>query len=389
MRDFGLRFGGIYTVIVAFIFLLLVSAINGTITFGIENWKVPTISLVTYLIPLLAISLGYAWLNTERAMIRFLHVYSAVIGISLIGAMAEYFRVRWPILGMVGFSGDFIRHLPGIQIRLVSGTFRGPDIMALHAASLTSIGIALALRSGVGKQMLFWSAVSVWGFLSCILSGRRKALYFIAVFVIAFVFRFLKRARIGEVFALLGVLLILAGVIQNISSNERTNIYARGAVASNVEIQRRFEGGLVETFRQYGYMGIGLGAATQGVHHLLGPQYQGWQEGGLGKLAAEVGLPGIMTLALLALIVGQMLMRLTASPDVHGCSQFIRVTLFALVVANAASFIASAQAYSDAVLALNFGFLIGCLFATAALDERLPDAEKKAVAAPSALTQPA
>jgi hypothetical protein len=67
-----------------------------------------------------------------------------------------------------------------------------------------------------------------------------------------------------------------------------------------------------------------------------------------------------------------LLHRLTSVPDVVGSSQFIRVALCALVAANAASFIASAQAYSDAVLGLTFGFLIGCLFATAALDERLP-----------------
>jgi hypothetical protein len=32
---------------------------------------------------------------------------------------------------------------------------------------------------------------------------------------------------------------------------------------------------------------------------------------------------------------------------------------------------ASAQAYTDAVLALSTGFFVGCLFATATLDERL------------------
>jgi hypothetical protein len=52
-------------------------------------------------------------------------------------------------------------------------------------------------------------------------------------------------------------------------------------------------------------------------------------------------------------------------------------------MANIAGFIASAQAYTDAVLALTAGFLMGALFASAALDERLPAAER----APSAETQ--
>jgi hypothetical protein len=65
-------------------------------------------------------------------------------------------------------------------------------------------------------------------------------------------------------------------------------------------------------------------------------------------------------------------MTLTRIADVQGSSQFLRVTLFGLTAANVANFIASAQAYSDAVLALTTGFFVGCLFATAALDERLP-----------------
>ncbi len=128
----------------------------------------------------------------------------------------------------------------------------------------------------------------------------------------------------------------------------------------------------MQTFRQVGLMGAGLGTATQGVHHLLGSSSIGWQEGGLGKVAMEVGLPGVLALLLLIILVGRMLMTLTRIHDVPGSSQFMRVMLFALVLANIAGFIGSAQAYTDAVLALTAGFLVGGLFASAALDERLP-----------------
>jgi hypothetical protein len=74
---------------------------------------------------------------------------------------------------------------------------------------------------------------------------------------------------------------------------------------------------------------------------------------------------------LIGWVIMRLLMRLTRIGDVEGSSQFIRAGLFALVLANMASFIASAQAYSDAVLALTAGFFAGALFATATLDERL------------------
>lgn len=383
LRDFGRRFGRIYTIIVMFVFLLLVSAVNGVITFGFKYWPVPLISLFTYLVPLIAAIFGYAWLQREEMMFRFLTIYSIVTAVALLGTMAEYFRVQSPILGMVAFSGDYIRHLPGIQIRLLSGIFRGPDIMALHAATLTSIGIAMALRTGVGRQTLIWGSAATWGFVNCMLAGRRKAIYFVVVFVIAFLFRYARRVRMAEIFALIAVLAVLYGVVRNLAAREETSVYARGAVATQEEIRKRFEGGALETFQQYGFMGAGLGSATQGVHHILPAQNLGWQEGGLGKLAAEVGLPGILTLLALGLVTFGMIMRLTSIPDVPGSSQFLRVVLFSLVSANGASFIASAQAYSDAVLSLTFGFFIGALFASAALDERLA-----APAQPASAPQP-
>lgn len=386
LADFSRRFGRIYTVIIAFIFLLLLSALNGVFTFGVANWRVPLISLFTYLVPAVAALFGYAWLQREEAILTFFKMYAGVTAIALLGTIAEYLRVQSPLLGMVAFSGDYIRHLPGIQIRLLSGIYRGPDIMALHAATLTSIGIAMALRSGVGRLTILWGSLATWGFINCMLAGRRKAIYFVVVFVLAFLWRYARRVRTAEIFALIAVLGALYGIVRNLAASEDTSVYARGAVASQAELKQRFEGGALDTFRQYGLMGAGLGSATQGVHHLLGNSNLGWQEGGLGKLAAEVGLPGILALLILGMLVFRMLMRLTIIGDVPGSSQFVRVTLFGLVAANGSSFIASAQAYSDAVLALTFGFFIGCLFATAALDERLPKTQTAPADANPALT---
>jgi hypothetical protein len=380
--DFGRRFSKVYTALFVFILLLLVAALNGVITYGFDKWKAPAVSLFTYVVPMVAIVLGYAWLQREEMMYRFFHLYAAVTSVALIGTTLEYMRFQSRILGMVAFEGDYIRHLPGIQIRLLSGIYRSPDIMAWHASMLTAIAIALALRSGFGRSMLLWGGVATWGFFHCMIAGRRKAIYFVAVFTIAFLWRYVRRIRNKQVFAMLGVLMLLAGVVRYFASGEETSIYARGALASRLEVAQRLEGGAMETFRQVGLMGAGLGTATQGVHHLLGSENLGWQEGGLGKLAVEVGLPGIIALTVIAWMVIRLLLRLTRIADVPGSSQFLRAMLFGLAVANVTGFMASAQAYSDAMLALTSGFLFGCLFATAALDERLPAAAPVKVPAP-------
>jgi hypothetical protein len=371
LTDFSRRFGSVYLSIVAFLFLLVVAALNGLMTYGFDKWMVPLLSLFTYCVPLVAAMLGYTWLQREEWMYRYFRLYAAVTSIALVGTLLEYLRVHWRILGMVGFEGDFIRHLPGIQIRLLSGVFRGPDVMAWHAAMLTAIAIAMALRAGMKKGALVWGSVAAWGFFNCMIAGRRKAIYMVAVFCAAFVWRYAKRLKTSQILAFLGVMVVLYGLVYQLKSNEQTSVYAAGAVASQQELQERLEGGALETFRQFGLMGAGLGTATQGVYHLLGTTNVGWQEGGLGKLAVEVGLPGIIGLLVIGWLVVRLLLRLTKIGDVPGSSQFIRATLFGLVAANAASFMASAQAYTDAVLALSTGFFVGALFATAALDERL------------------
>jgi hypothetical protein len=362
---------------------LVIAAFNGLFTYGFDKWKVPLLSFGTYVAPLIAILFGYTWLQREELLYQFFRWYSVITSAALIGTVLEYFRVSSRLLGMVGFEGDFIRHLPGIQIRLLSGFYRSPDIMAWHASTLTVIGIAMSLRYGLAKQSLLWSAAAGWGFLNCMIAGRRKAVYYIIVFAAAFLWRYVRRIKSAQLFGMLGVALVIALIVRSLAEGQQTSIYATTAMASQEELTSRIEGGIGETFEQFGYLGAGLGTATQGVRHLLGTDLNiGWQEGGLGKLAIEVGLPGILSLIALGLVVLKLLMILTRIPDVEGSSQFLRVMLFGLVVANGANFIASAQAYSDAVLSLMAGFFAGCLFATAALDERMPKKEPEAVARP-------
>jgi hypothetical protein len=370
--EFTRRFKSISTGITIFIFLLLIAALNGLVTYGFDKWPAPAISFVTYVIPVIAALLGYTWLQREEMMLRFFRIYAGITSVALIGTVLEYVRVNSRLLGLVSFEGDYIRHLPGIQIRMLSGFYRSPDVMAWHAGMLTAIGVAMVLRAGMRKQMLIWSAVAGWGFFNCMIAGRRKAIYFVIVFCVMFLWRYLRRVRPAQMFASMGLLLILGLVINYLSSDEGTSVYTQSAVATRGELGQRFEGGVMQTFREVGYMGAGLGTATQGVHHLLGSNSIGWQEGGLGKVAMEIGLPGLVALFIMVIIVGRMLLILTRIPDVPGSSQFLRVMLFALVSANISGFIASAQAYNDAVLGLTAGFLVGGLFATAALDERLP-----------------
>lgn len=371
-NDFTHRFPSLWSAFGLVLFCLALATVNGIATFGLSEWKAPMLSLFTYLAPIPAILFGYMYLDREERIYQFFRFYAVVTSLALVGSILEYFRVDSAALGMVSQEGDYIRHLPGIQIRMISGFYRGPDIMACHAATLTAISIAAVVRSGLSKRSSPWMFAAGWGFFNCLISGRRKAIYTVAVFAAVFILRQFRRLRLAEVVALALTASVIGYIVHDISSNEKTSMYARGATATQEEFAKRLEGGLFGTIAQQGFIGAGLGSATQGVYHVIADPTKGssWQEGGLGKLAIEVGVPGLLAFGFFGIALLRMMLRIAAYPEEPASSQMVRATLFALVVANVANFVASAQTYSDPLLALLAAFFLGCLLATAALEDR-------------------
>ena len=373
--DLGKRFARVFRMAMIFLLFLAIAALNGLTTYGLSLWKVPALSLFTYTAPLPAILLGYAYAQREEHIVKVLRFYAVVTCIALIGTPLEYFRVTWGALGMVGMPESVIRHLPGLQIRILSGFYRAPDIMGWHAAMLAIVGIVMAMRAQVLRFAWPWIVVAGWGFLNAVLSGRRKAVYMIALFVAVFVWRYMRRLTFAQVFSFGALGLVVVLVMHNLRATEQSSVYVSGTVTSSTEIYQRLEGGVITTIGQFGIFGAGLGTATQGVRHLLKHDNNiGWQEGGLSKLAIEVGAPGLLAALMTLFVLMRILLRITAFPDEEGSTQLLRCALFGIFVANIGNFLTSAQAYSDAGLTLLTCFFLGCLLATATLNDRLKTA---------------
>lgn len=390
LADFTKRFAAVWAAFGITIFFIVLAALNGLMTNGIALWRVPVASLFIYLAPLPAVLVGYLYIDREERFLTFVRFYSIVTSIVLVGTLLEYLRVDSRALGMVAQSGDYIRFLPGLQVRMLSGFYRGPDIMAWHAATLTCLAMTMAVQAGIRRSAGWWSLVTAWGCFNTIISGRRKAIYMVAIFAAVFVWRYFRRLKTQQVTALITAALAIVFVVHQIASNENSSVYTRAALTTQRELTERLEGGLWGTIQESGYLGEGLGVATQGTYHFATDDQNatgvfGWQEGGLGKLAVELGVPGLLAAAFLIWRVLFSMNRIARHPDVPGSSQIIRVMLFALILANLSNFLASAQAYSDPVLTLLTAFMAGALFGTSRLDEQ--PAEEPQPAQPAA--QPA
>lgn len=355
------------------VLVLLLAGMNGLMTFGLASWGAPALSLFIYVIPVPAILLAYRWGN-QREIVNLFAFYVVVTSIALVGVPLEHQRFGSAILGTVGMDEDWIRHTWGYQIRLLAGTFRGPDIMAWHAAMTSMLAITVAVWKGFPRGWM-WLGLAGWGFMACLMSGRRKMIYMIAIFAVLFLLRNLKRVSGGQIATILLAAASIWFAVDYLAEDEQRSIYTETAGTSREEVFRRLEGGTLSTLKQDGLMGKGLGAATQGASRFLAPGTpRSWQEGGAAKIAIELGLPGILYVIWLGTILGIISIRLTrleAQGDIH----MLAAALLAILAANGVSFLISHQPFSDGYIVLMNAFILGFLLAVSRWADRKPAAD--------------
>jgi len=128
------------------------------------GYKLAVIGGISYLAPLLGIALGFAFSKTEKDLKRILIFYVVINSLMLVGTIFEWKKFDFPGLG--GIDMEWMRYHGRLQVELIAGFYRSPDIMGLHAAHVIVFCAVLAIQSkDFGK--LGWSGIGVWaGFLS-------------------------------------------------------------------------------------------------------------------------------------------------------------------------------------------------------------------------------
>ncbi len=123
----------------------------------------------------------------------------------------------------------------------------------------------------------------------------------------------------------------------------------------------------------FGWLGGGLGIASQGAQHFGGGAevFGGAGEGGLGKITAELGVPGL----LIALWFGFAAVRYGWHVLVFVSRRSATVArlaygLAAFLVANLAVFFVATQVFGDLFVLLLLGLVSGFFVATPVLAER-------------------
>jgi hypothetical protein len=339
------------------------------------GYRLAFIGGASYLAPLLGFAIGFALAGDQRFLYRWMTFYTILNSIAMLTVLAEYQELDWPILGGINF--EWIRHQPGVIIRLIAGLYRSPDIMGLHAAHVCIFSALLALRPKTRNPWV-WIAFAAWGVICVLLAGRRKMIGMPIVFVATYYLlgmwlkaanprRLVQFATVGAL--VLGVALMLAqeADVSHEYTDYATTLFTEGAQRSNEMIV----GSSIVTLRQSGLLGSGLGSATQGRQHVRDAsqsddgQPKAWQEDGGSRLFRELGVPGILLVALAGVIfLGCFRTALRIMP-LHHPLQALQIGITALLAANLASFAISHQQYSGdpstgMMVCMFVGFVLSC-----------------------------
>ncbi|WP_182864974.1 hypothetical protein [Stieleria mannarensis] len=328
------------------------------------------LGFVSYAAPLLGIALGAALAYDLKQLKRILQVYVVVNSVAFVGSLAEWLQWDWPGLG--GLHGfEWIRHMPGVVVPLISGFFRSPDIAGFHAANTMMASAILLMNRGDKPGFRrsihpVWLSTAVWSVVPLMLCGRRKMLIMPVVFLISYLLYLQVAAKknvsqaVGYVVLLVAISAVPLSIYRDQEGLEDHQAYYATTISDLApRLKDNVGGGVIDTLKQSGFIGSGLGVATQGAQHFATEARRDvWQEDGISRLFKELGIPGVLLMSVAFLILfrncREQIRRQRFLPLIE-----IQAFTFALVMANLASFVASHQHFSgdpaNALWVLLFG----------------------------------
>lgn len=387
-RNLGLPF-------TLFVALVVAQAFNSYVRFG--NPVMTGIGLMVWLAPVPAVVLAYQFAVRRglAGLRRWMLFYSVAAMVSLVGVYLEYSGLNWAVLGEVG-AGLKIYDV-GTILKAYSGFFRSSEIAAWHTTTIAACVFMLFTARRFNLMRMVTALAVIAALLTLgVLTGRRKMLVEVAVFLAAYLFfiAWFQRgaARLAVGVALAGLLSWVAvvglmdpDVVDRKSDNrgvqlaqgERFKGYAVRGRSVIEDVPNRFANLGVAPIswavNGFGWFGAGAGTGSQvGSGRDDSSQInRGAAEGGLGKITMELGVPGLLLMGWLLIASGRYLRRVLAlTARLSTPHARVAFGLVALLVAKVASFSVATQAYSDLFVLLILGWVGGFVLAMPVLAAR-------------------
>lgn len=351
--------------------VLLVHAMHSLVRWG--NPAIPVLGAMLYLAPLIGVWVGMAYARTETDIRRFLGFYAVLYtAAALTVYLSPDYKDAYPVLQEIGaFVGRELKiYDVGTMLYSYSGIFRVGEIAAWHAATAAVFWIILALRNPNIAFRVLVAALVVALVGVIVLTGRRKMLMALTLFVVLFIgLLVLMRGGGGR----LVVPLMLVGIVgsfgfQLFEKDQHSSMYMERSVGVFSEVGERFATALnlmrSATYRSGG-VGLGLGVASQGGRYGGGggASVGGSSEAGIGLVVVEIGILGfVLLLWVLWRLARRIWSLLFAVGNRSPVVQLYGAAISAFLVANLATFTVATQLFGDPLVLMIIGLTAGFLF---------------------------
>ena len=330
------------------------------------------IGAMAYMAPIPGLMLGYRFARKPDDLLNLLAFYIVVAAVFSSSIFLEMSGVDSPLLKSVGEGFVFYPESGGITV-LHSGLFRSPEVAGWHCASAICFLVVIGLSRRPGMFFVLFALVAAAIILpALILTGRRKFLVEIATYLtmlgamLTYFQTSMKRLSIVFVVAsILGAVFFFY-----ITSSERPGewaVFLKRSSTAQGDSNDRFMHMTVDMFQyviaQNGFFGSGAGTGSQGAQHFGGGSVLvgAAAEGGLGKVLAELGVPGILflvwTFSALAAYIWAISNRVRTDENAAP----LCYTLVAFLCANAVVFTTAHQIFGDVFILTILGLVLGVL----------------------------
>lgn len=386
--------------VAAFLLIVLVQCAHTLARTG--NPTLAGLGLLAYLSPPLALLLGDHYCSDFHRLRRWIAAYLLGAAVVALTVLAQFSGYEPRAFGAIGV--EYVYGSTG-AVRMMSGLMRSSEIAAWHLAAGACVLVAVAAAA----RTLRVRTVAIAGFLAFLvavaLTGRRKMLAEILLFLAVYGFLVSQYRRGGSRAAQSAAAIVFVGILalQLFATSgqvaELAPYLGRGATIVSDSTERLYSMTLGQfrwVVQQNGLLGSGAGTGAQGSQYFGGGTgiVGAAAEGGLGKVLAELGLPGLLALVWLGVAVARAILRIAryarrAPPE----QALLLYGLIAFLPANAAVFLTAHQVYGDPFVLIVLGLVSGSILAAprmwlaqqaAIAGERLPAGDTRSRARRSA-----
>jgi len=351
------------------IFLLIVIAQAARTLITTQSVITMGIGLISYIGPLTGVILAFNYALEKGSIQRFITFYLIIGVIFMVGVLFEAMGYTSSLLGSTG--GKHLYIFAPFRLALLSGLMRAAEISAWHGAMIAMLSVVIfALSPPVWKKYLLLAVAGI-ALLAVVFTGRRKGLYVFGIFIIISImlglYSYAKSWKKYASFVILGCLCIIISFQIITMKDQFLNFeaYAERMAGkySNETFIDRFMLTTVNSFKwvilKNGVMGAGAGTGSQGAQHFGGTRTGDAAEGGIAKVLAELGIPGLAVAIWLFGIVAQYIWKIITYVLHDKFYESLAIGLSAILIAYSIDFAIAHQAFGDPYIMLLMGLIIG------------------------------